>query len=72
MVDSNSSYHELAPSSSEEITRIAHADVKDIAGDDQVTLTVNRNYANIAQSLKIYIYEIMLDALQLTAVSGDR
>ena len=56
------------PSSSEEIARMAHADIKNITGDDQATLTVHHNYANIMQSFEIYVYEIGTDALRLNAV----
>ena len=44
------------------------ADIKKIAGDDQATLTVNRN----AQSFEMYVYEIMTNAPRLMAASGDR
>ena len=72
MVDGNSSCHEFAASSSEEIARMAHAEVKNIAGDNQATLTVDQNYAIITQSFEIYVYEIATDAPQLTAASEDR
>ena len=45
------------------------ADVKIIAGDDEATLRVNQNSANIMQSFKIFIYEFLVDALRLTAAS---
>ena len=61
-VDSNGRCHRLALLSSEEIARMAHADVKNIAGDDEATLTVDQNYTNIAQSFEIYIHEITTDA----------
>ena len=41
-VDGNGSCHWFVSSSSERI-RLAHADVKNIAGDDQTTLTVDQN-----------------------------
>ena len=41
MVDGNGSHHGLVPSSSEEIAWMAHADIKNIASDDQATLTPN-------------------------------
>ena len=66
----NGSCHELEPSSPKEIARMAHADVKNIA-DDQAISMVDQNYANIAQSIKIYVCEIVTDALRLPAVSGD-
>ena len=62
MVDGNGSCHGLMSSSSEEIARMAHADIKNIAGDDQATLTVDQNYAKIAQSSEIYDHEFATDA----------
>ena len=64
--------HELPPSFSEEIARMAHADIKNMASDDQATLTVDQNYANIAQSFEIYVNKIATDAPRFTAASGDR
>ena len=71
MVDGNSRYHGLVPLSSEVIAGMAYADIKNIAGDDQATLTDNQNYANIQQSYKIYVCELTTDASQLTATSTD-
>ena len=56
----------------EEIARMEHADIKNIAGNDQATLMVYQNYANIKQSFKIYVYMVATDAPQLMASSGDR
>ena len=50
---------------------MAHADIKNIADNDQATLTVDQNNANIAQSFKIYVYEITTDAPRLMAASRD-
>ena len=72
MVDGKRSLPLTHASSSEEITKIVHADIKNIAGDGQATLTVNQNHANIMQSLEIYVYKIATDAPWLTAVFGAR
>ena len=45
------------------------ADVKNIAGNDQPILRVDRNSANIAYTIKIYVYEIATNALRLMAAS---
>ena len=47
------------------------ADVKNIISDDQVTQSLDQNYANIAPTIEIYVYEIASDARRLTAASGD-
>ena len=45
------------------------ANIKNIAGDDQATLMVDRNSANIAYTFWFYIYEVMTVALRLTAMA---
>ena len=52
MTDGNGSYHGLAPSFFEEMTRCRR---QNIAGDDQTTLMVHRNSANIAYTFHIYV-----------------
>ena len=39
------------------------ADVKNITGDDQATLRIDRNSANIAYIITIYVYEIVTHAM---------
>ena len=56
------------PSFSEEMARRQH---QKHHHDDQATLRVNQNSANIEQSVEIYIYEIMNDASWLTAMAVD-
>ena len=56
--DGNSSYHGLAHRLS---TRWHVADVKNIAGDDQTTLMVHRNSANIACTFRCYVCLPMRD-----------
>ena len=45
------------------------ANVKNIAGDDQATLMVNLNSANIAYNFRFYVYEIVTVAPRLTAMA---
>ena len=71
MVNSNGSCHRLTPLCSEKIARTALADVKNIAGN-QAILTHDKNYANIAKSIKIYVKKITTDAPWLTTASRDR
>ena len=52
MTDGNGSYHGLAPSF---LKRWHVSDVKNIAGDDQTTLMVHRNSANIACTFRFYV-----------------
>ena len=42
------------------------AGVKNITGDDQVTLRVDQNSAAITQSFETYVYEIGTDTARLT------
>ena len=44
-------------------------EVKNIAGVEQATLIVDRNPANIAHTFRFYVYEIVTDALLLTATA---
>ena len=45
------------------------ADIKNIASNDQATLRVYQNSANVEQFFKIFVYEIANDAPWLTAVT---
>ena len=47
------------------------ANIINISGDNQTTIRVNRNSANIMQFFEIYVYEIMNDAPRVTAASRD-
>ena len=67
--DGNSSCHRLRRRFSK---RSHFADVKSIAKDDQATLTVDQNSTNIKHTFRFYVCEIVTDAPQLTAASGDR
>ena len=50
-VNGNGCCSGLTPSSSKEIARMAHADVRNITGDDQATRSVDQNYAYIVPVL---------------------
>ena len=43
--------------SSEEIAQMQHADIKDIAGDDQATIKVDKNYTNIVVLRNLHLRE---------------
>ena len=68
MANGNSSCHRLALAF---FKRWHIADIKNIAGDDQATLTVYRNSTNIAHTFRFYVYKIATDAPQLMAASWD-
>ena len=61
--DGSGGCHGLAPLSSEEITGMTHCwRQKHHLWDDQTTLRVDRNSANIAHNIKINVYKIATDA----------
>ena len=66
--DGNGSYHELAPSFSK---RWHVTDVKNIAGDDQATLMVYRNSANIACTFLFYVCLRLHDRDCCSAADGN-
>ena len=68
MTDGNGSYHRLAPSFFEEMTRCRR---QTIAGDDQTTLMVHRNSANIACTFRIYVCAIATVVPRLTLAAVD-
>ena len=70
--DGNGSYHGLAPSFFEDMTHCTF--IKNIIRDDQATLMVHRNFADIAYTFWFYVcfvYEITTVALQLMATAVD-
>ena len=68
MVDGNCNCHRFGPGVFQISLKLHIADIKNITGDDQVTLKVERNSATIAQALEIYAYQIVQNLLKFTSL----